>query len=93
MFFGRCYAINRHKMTVITPAYHAEQYSPDDNRFDHRPFLYRANWSWQFREIDKQVRLLAKRINLKFRQLFTVGTVLKFKEAHSEFKLSINEEN
>lgn len=53
--FFRCYAINRHKMTVLTPAYHAEQYSPDDNRFDHRPFLYRANWSWQFRAIDKQV--------------------------------------
>lgn len=53
--FFRCYAINRHKMTVLTPAYHAESYSPDDNRFDHRPFLYRANWSWQFRAIDKQV--------------------------------------
>lgn len=26
------YGINRHKMTTITPAYHAEQYSPDDNR-------------------------------------------------------------
>lgn len=42
-------------MTVITPAYHAESYSPDDNRFDLRPFLYRANWSWQFRAIDKEV--------------------------------------
>jgi hypothetical protein len=42
-------------MTVLTPAYHAEQYSPDDNRFDHRPFLYKANWSWQFRAIDKQL--------------------------------------
>src|SRR5690606_15141419 len=28
------YAINRHKLTVLTPAYHAEQYSPDDNRYD-----------------------------------------------------------
>lgn len=54
--FFRCYAINRHKMTVLTPSYHAESYSPDDNRFDHRPFLYRANWSWQFRAIDEQVR-------------------------------------
>lgn len=33
------YAINRHKMTVITPSYHAEQYSPDDNRHDLRQFL------------------------------------------------------
>ncbi|XP_018336301.1 probable glutamine-dependent NAD(+) synthetase [Agrilus planipennis] len=54
--FFRCYAINRHKMTVLTPSYHAESYSPDDNRFDHRPFLYRANWSWQFRAIDKQLQ-------------------------------------
>ncbi|XP_018572873.1 probable glutamine-dependent NAD(+) synthetase [Anoplophora glabripennis] len=56
--FFRCYAINRHKMTVLTPSYHAESYSPDDNRFDLRPFLYRANWSWQFRAIDKQVEYI-----------------------------------
>ncbi|XP_048517441.1 glutamine-dependent NAD(+) synthetase [Dendroctonus ponderosae] len=56
--FFRCYAINRHKMTVLTPSYHAECYSPDDNRFDLRPFLYRANWSWQFRAIDKQLDYL-----------------------------------
>ena len=59
--FCRCYAINRHKMTVLTPAYHAEKYSPDDNRYDHRPFLYRANWSWQFRAIDKQVSFIKYR--------------------------------
>lgn len=32
--FFRMYAINRHKMTTLTPSYHAEEYSPDDNRFD-----------------------------------------------------------
>lgn len=32
LFFKK-YAINRHKMTVVTPAYHAEAYSPDDNRY------------------------------------------------------------
>lgn len=48
------YAINRHKMTVITPAYHAEQYSPDDNRFDLRPFLIRP-FSWAFAQIDQVV--------------------------------------
>lgn len=53
--FFRCYAINRHKMTVLTPSVHAESYSPDDNRFDHRPFLYRANWVWQFKSIDDEV--------------------------------------
>lgn len=54
--FFRHYAINRHKMTVITPAYHAESYSPDDNRFDLRQFLYNARWTWQFRRIDQMVQ-------------------------------------
>lgn len=58
--FFRCYAINRHKMTVITPSVHAESYSPDDNRFDHRPFLYRANWNWQFKAIDEEVFFYCK---------------------------------
>jgi len=34
--FFKYYAINRHKMTTLTPALHAENYSIDDNRFDHR---------------------------------------------------------
>jgi NAD+ synthase (glutamine-hydrolysing) len=50
--FFRYYAINRHKMTVMTPSYHAESYSPDDNRFDLRQFLYNASWDWQFAKID-----------------------------------------
>ena len=54
--FFRFYSVNRHKMTVLTPAYHAETYSPDDNRFDHRPFLYNYRWLWQFRAIDQAVR-------------------------------------
>ena len=49
----RYYAINRHKATTLTPAYHAEEYSPDDNRFDHRPFLYNVRWPWQFARIDE----------------------------------------
>ncbi|KAJ1974058.1 glutamine-dependent NAD(+) synthetase [Dimargaris cristalligena] len=49
------YSINRHKMTTLTPSYHAENYSPDDNRFDLRPFLYNAGWNWQFRKIDEAV--------------------------------------
>ncbi|MEW5302061.1 MAG: hypothetical protein WDW36_004871 [Sanguina aurantia] len=52
MFF-RYYAINRHKATVLTPSYHAESYSPDDNRYDHRPFLYNSAWPWQFKRIDQ----------------------------------------
>ncbi|KAF9201644.1 glutamine-dependent NAD(+) synthetase [Haplosporangium sp. Z 27] len=59
------YSINRHKMTTLTPAYHAESYSPDDNRFDLRPFLYNASWSWQFEKIDKTVKALEEAQNSK----------------------------
>ena len=53
--FFTYYSINRHKATTLTPAYHAESYSPDDNRFDHRQFLYNTSWSWQFRAMDSLV--------------------------------------
>lgn len=43
------YSVNRHKMCTLTPSYHAEGYSPDDNRFDLRPFLYNTKWPRQFR--------------------------------------------
>ena len=56
----RYYAINRHKAATITPAYHAENYSPDDNRFDHRQLLYRVSWPWQFLCIDQNVERLQK---------------------------------
>lgn len=49
------YAVNRHKLTVLTPAYHAEAYGTDDNRFDHRQFLYDVSWDHQFEQIDKVV--------------------------------------
>mmetsp|Transcript_755 Transcript_755/g.1505 ORF Transcript_755/g.1505 Transcript_755/m.1505 type:complete len:698 (-) Transcript_755:116-2209(-) len=52
------YSINRHKMTVITPSYHAENYSPDDNRFDLRQFLYNARWPRQFATIARRVKEL-----------------------------------
>ena len=58
--FFRYYSINRHKATTLTPAYHAESYSPDDNRYDHRQFLYNTAWPWQFKCIDS----LAERIGL-----------------------------
>ncbi|ORY31916.1 hypothetical protein BCR39DRAFT_524532 [Naematelia encephala] len=50
--FWFTYAINRHKMTTITPSVHMEAYSPDDNRFDMRPFLYPARFDHQFHKID-----------------------------------------
>jgi len=51
------YSINRHKMTTLTPSYHAEVYGPDDNRFDLRQFLYNSKWTWQFRSIDNMVKV------------------------------------
>ncbi len=60
MFF-RHYAINRHKMTTLTPSYHAESYSPDDNRFDLRQFLYNVRWTWQFRKIDALVEKMREK--------------------------------
>ncbi|KAG7093662.1 glutamine-dependent NAD(+) synthetase [Marasmius oreades] len=52
------HARNRHKMTTLTPAYHAESYSPDDNRFDMRPFLYPSRFPWQFKKIDEEAARL-----------------------------------
>ena len=48
------YSINRHKMTVLTPSYHAEAYSPDDNRFDLRPFLL-PPFEWPYRKMEEDV--------------------------------------
>ncbi|XP_068656594.1 glutamine-dependent NAD(+) synthetase [Aristolochia californica] len=55
-YFFKYYSINRHKMTVLTPSYHAESYSPEDNRFDLRQFLYNTRWPYQFRKIDELVK-------------------------------------
>jgi NAD+ synthase (glutamine-hydrolysing) len=49
------YAINRHKCTTLTPSVHLENYSPDDNRFDLRPFLYNTAWTRQFATIEALV--------------------------------------
>lgn len=53
--FFATYSVNRHKAATLTPACHAENYSPDDSRFDPRPLLYRSGWPWQFRCVDTQV--------------------------------------
>uniref|UniRef100_A0A803L581 NAD(+) synthase (glutamine-hydrolyzing) n=1 Tax=Chenopodium quinoa TaxID=63459 RepID=A0A803L581_CHEQI len=55
-YFFKYYSINRHKMTVLTPSHHAESYSPEDNRFDLRQFLYNSRWPFQFRKIDQLVK-------------------------------------
>ena len=53
--FFKLHARNRHKSTVLTPSLHSETYSPDDNRFDHRQFLFDVQWKWQFNQIDAKV--------------------------------------
>jgi len=61
--FYHFYAINRHKMTTLTPALHCNDYSPDDNRFDLRPFLYPSFWkSWSFKRIDMELARIEKRL-------------------------------
>ncbi|KAG7035492.1 Glutamine-dependent NAD(+) synthetase [Cucurbita argyrosperma subsp. argyrosperma] len=56
--FFKYYSMNRHKMVVLTPSYHAESYSPDDNRYDLRQFLYNSRWPYQFRKMDNLVKEL-----------------------------------
>ncbi|EAQ90706.1 conserved hypothetical protein [Chaetomium globosum CBS 148.51] len=60
--FFHFYAINRHKMTTLTPALHCNDYSPDDNRFDLRPFLYPPFWkSWSFKRIDMELEKIERK--------------------------------
>lgn len=62
--FFTLYSRNRHKQTILTPALHTETYSPDDNRFDHRQFLFNTKWPWQFEQIDKLVQaILSKEVD------------------------------
>lgn len=35
-----------------------QSYSPEDNRFDLRQFLYNSRWPYQFRKIDNLVKEL-----------------------------------
>ncbi|KAJ5251378.1 hypothetical protein N7489_001788 [Penicillium chrysogenum] len=49
------FSINRHKMTVLTPSYHAEQYSPEDNRHDLRQFLY-PPFTWAYKKMEDNVK-------------------------------------
>jgi NAD+ synthase (glutamine-hydrolysing) len=60
--FYHYWAINRHKMTIMTPSLHMEDYSPDDNRFDLRPFCYFPFYkSWSFKKIDEAVEKLEQK--------------------------------
>ena len=64
--FFHYYAINRHKMTTLTPSLHSNDYSPDDNRFDLRPFLYPSFWkSLPFKKIDQHLKTIEDDITKK----------------------------
>ena len=43
----------------MTPGLHMEQYSPDDHRYDMRPFLYPA-FTAPYRKIEGVVRVLER---------------------------------
>jgi NAD+ synthase (glutamine-hydrolysing) len=46
-------------MTTLTPSLHSNDYSPDDNRFDLRPFLYPPFYqSLAFKCIDRELEKL-----------------------------------
>ncbi|KAJ3136153.1 glutamine-dependent NAD(+) synthetase [Physocladia obscura] len=79
--FFRYYAINRHKTTILPPSYHMSPYSPDDNRFDLRPILYNASWSWQFEHMDIAVKKMEEVVNQSQR---TKHTAILFQ--HSSVK-------
>jgi len=53
--FYKMHMQNRHKMTTLTPSYHAENYSPDDNRFDLRPFCYKFPLTHQWNDVNRLV--------------------------------------
>lgn len=58
--FWQQYTVNRHKMNILTNGIHLTGYSPDDNRYDHRPFLL-PNLDYQLKLIDS----LTKQFNGK----------------------------
>ncbi|CAK4013030.1 glutamine-dependent NAD(+) synthetase [Lecanosticta acicola] len=45
------YAVNRHKMTTMTPGLYLESYTPDDNRYDLRPFLYPVRFPFERKKV------------------------------------------
>eukprot|EP00940_MAST-03C_sp_MAST-3C-sp2_P000431 g431.t1 len=59
--FYQMHLRNRHKMTTLTPSYHAENYSPDDNRFDLRPFCYNLPMRHQWGDVEMLVDAAQKR--------------------------------
>jgi NAD+ synthase (glutamine-hydrolysing) len=54
--------VNRHKATILPPGLHLEEYSPEDNRFDLRPFLYPAMaGSWPVEKMERHVKMMEEK--------------------------------
>ncbi|EMC91495.1 hypothetical protein BAUCODRAFT_330188 [Baudoinia panamericana UAMH 10762] len=51
------YAVNRHKMTTMTPGLYLESYTPDDNRYDLRPFLY-PRFAFEHRKVESMLKVM-----------------------------------
>ena len=45
---------------ALTPVLLLQSYSPEDNRFDLRQFLYNSRWPYQFRKINRLVQEMDK---------------------------------
>lgn len=72
--FFTWYGKTRSKMTILTPSIHATNYSPDDNRFDQRPFLYPFfPGSYQIQHIMKLAKDMEKRPDVQ--ELIHKGTI------------------
>lgn len=48
-----------HYLLIQTFTFCVQSYSPEDNRFDLRQFLYNSRWPYQFRKIDELVNELS----------------------------------
>ena len=60
--FFKHYGKTRAKMTILTPSIHATNYSPDDNRYDQRPFLYPFfPASYQIEQVQELAKAMMKR--------------------------------
>ena len=45
---------------ALTPVLLLQSYSPEDNRFDLRQFLYNSRWPYQFQKINELVQEMDK---------------------------------
>jgi len=57
---------NRHKATILPPSLHLEEYSPEDNRFDLRQFLYPPMaGSWPVQKMEEHVAMMERELDGK----------------------------